>query len=132
MTTIQASSHKFNSLTPGIEYKLRIKVNNLVGDSPYSALASATPGIEPTSPGLLTFTASTRTTLDLKWSALVGEDTGGTTANPIAIYKYHIEMDDGHSGAFKQITSTDGSIALPTYQVTNMSPGLYYKFRTRA
>jgi hypothetical protein len=131
-TTIQASSHKFNSLTPGVAYKVRIKVNNLVGESPYSALASATPGIELTRPGLLTFTASTRTTLDLKWSALTGEDTGGTVANPIAVSKYHIEMDDGHGGAFKLIASTDGSVALPTYQVKNMSPGLYYKFRTRA
>lgn len=110
---------------------MRIKVNNLVGDSDYTLTSSATPGIEPTRTGLLTFTASTRTTLDLSWTALTGEDTGGTLAEPITLSYYHIEMDDGHGGAFTLITSTDGSVALPTYQVTNMSPGLYYRFRTK-
>lgn len=78
-----------------------MKVSNLLGDSQWtSEYVRATTGIEPTRPGILTFTASTRTTLDFTWVAIVGQDTGGSSAKPLAITYYHLFMDDGMNGDF--------------------------------
>ena len=50
-----------------------MKVTSLIGDSDWTPyLVYAVTGIEPTRPGILTYTASTRTTLDFNWQALVG------------------------------------------------------------
>ena len=100
-------------------------MSNLVGETAYTAYTSTTPGIAPTRPGLFTFTTSTRTTLSLSWSVLDGEDTGGTQATPVAITAYHVYRDDGHGGVFTVVASVTGT----TYTVTDMSPGLFYKFK---
>ena len=104
-------------------------MNNLVGEAAYTEYTAAVPGIEPTRPGLFTFTGSTRTTLDVAWSVLSGEDTGGTTATPITITGYHVYRDDGHSGVFSMIATV---VSPTTYTVENMSPGLFYRFKLTA
>lgn len=63
--SVQANTHKFLGLEPATDYKVRIKVDNLVGESGWSDYVTARTGIEPTRPGIFTFVASTRTTLDL-------------------------------------------------------------------
>ena len=67
---MQATSYKFDNLDPATDYSVRIKVENLVGESDWSDSVNATTGIEPTRPGLLTFDASTRTTLQISWLQL--------------------------------------------------------------
>jgi hypothetical protein len=68
--TVQASSYKFDGLLPATDYQVRMKVQNLVGESEWTEPVEARTGIEPTRPGLFTFVASTRTTLDLSWELL--------------------------------------------------------------
>jgi len=60
-------------------------VNNLIDDSDWTDYVSATTGIEPVTPGILTFVSTTRTTITLSWKALLGSDTGGTDSHPLSI-----------------------------------------------
>lgn len=55
-----------------------MKVNNLVDESDWTDQVVARTGILPTRPGILTFDGTTRTTIDMSFSELVGSDTGGT------------------------------------------------------
>lgn len=109
-----------------------MKVSNLLGDSDWTnEYVHAITGIEPTRPGILTFTASTRTTLDFTWSPLVGQDTGGTSPNPLLITYYHLYMDDGFEGEFVLLASIAGTE--PTsYTVTYLKSGRTYRFRIKA
>ena len=81
--SVQAKSFTFSGLDSATEYAVRIKVNNLVDESDWSDYSFATTGIEPSRPGLLSFDATTRTTINLSWSSLVGADTGGSDTNPL-------------------------------------------------
>jgi hypothetical protein len=67
----------------------------LVGDSDWSGAVVATTGILPSRPGLLTFEASTRTSLSLSWKKLDGDETGGSYAKPLIITFYRLYLDDG-------------------------------------
>jgi hypothetical protein len=113
--TVQASTFKFESLLPANDYKVRIKVKNLVGESDYTDYVQARTGIEPTRPGLLTFVATTRTTIDLSWLLLTGADTGGSDENPLEITHYHLYIDDGLNGPFSLHDTVDGTTS--TYTV---------------
>jgi hypothetical protein len=79
-------------------YAVRIKVNNLVGVSVWSNYSYATTGIHPSRPGLLSFDATTRTTISLSWQSLTGSDTGGSNSQPLVIVDYNLFRDDGHGG----------------------------------
>jgi hypothetical protein len=48
----------------------------------------------------MAFVSTSRNSLDISWSSLVGDDTGGTNANPIAITSYDLYMDNGYNGDF--------------------------------
>jgi hypothetical protein len=80
---VQAKSFTFSGLDSATEYAVRIKVNNLVDESDWSDYSFATTGIDPSRPGLLSFDSTTRTTINLSWSSLVGADTGGSDTNPL-------------------------------------------------
>ena len=80
---MQAKSFTFSGLDSATEYAVRIKVNNLVDESDWSDYSFATTGIDPSRPGLLSFDSTTRTTINLSWSSLVGADTGGSDTNPL-------------------------------------------------
>lgn len=83
----QATTYTFTPLIPGREYQYRIQATNLIGSSPWSdRTVGLYPGVEPTRPGVITFTATTRTTITFTFAGLSGaEDTGGTTANPLTV-----------------------------------------------
>lgn len=123
-----ARSYTFLSLVPGKHYQVRIKTTNVVGDSAWTSYISTYPGINPTRPGQLTFASATRNTLSLTWSALTGEDTGGTLTNPITIANYHLYMDNGYNGQFNLVVSTTST----SYTVENIIPGLKYRFKLQA
>lgn len=80
---MQAKSFTFSGLDSATEYAVRIKVNNLVDESDWSDYSFATTGIDPSRPGLLSFDSTTRTTINLSWSSLVGADTGGSDTNSL-------------------------------------------------
>ena len=92
---MQAKSFTFTGLDSATEYAVRIKVNNLVDESEWSDYSYATTGVEPSRPGLLSFDATTRTTISLSWNSLVGADTGGTDTQALQIVKYNLYRDDG-------------------------------------
>ena len=106
VTAAQAVEHVFDPLIAGQSYTIRIKATNLVGISDWSGYTPALqPGVEPTRPGLITFTATTRTTITLSFSALTGQDTGGSAANPIAT-KYHIYISLKESSDYQLLVTT--------------------------
>ncbi len=129
-TTISSSAYTytFTSLTPGYQYQIRIKSTNLVGDSEFTSYIVTYAGTEPTSPGIITFTGSTRNSLDLQWSALTSDDTGGTALNPISITSYNLYMDNGYNGDFELLTSVSGT----SHTVQYLIPGLMYRFKLQA
>lgn len=132
--TIQANSYKFDrfdplqaaKLNPATDYAVRIKVRNIIGESDWSDYVIARTGIEPTRPGLLTFVASTRTTLDLEWDLLVGADTGGSDSNPLLLTYYHLYIDDGLGSPLKNHTTLPGTES--TFRVEYLKSGLEYRF----
>lgn len=128
--TVQALQYKFDGLDPSTDYKVKIKVNNLVGESDWSDYVEARTGIEPTRPGLYTFVSSTRTTLALTWEQLVGADTGGSDAKPLVITHYHLYLDDGLGGPMTLLDSVDGTTS--AYLVEYLKSGLTYRFQLQA
>ena len=109
---------------------MRIKVNNLVDESAWTAQVQARTGIVPTRPGILTFDATTRTTIDFSFSELMGSDTGGTDVQPLEITFYHVFMDNGMAGDFTLLTSLPGTET--SYTVTFLVPNLTYRFKIQA
>ena len=73
----------FRELQPATTYSVRMKVNNLVGESDWTDSVEATTGISPTTPGMISFDSTTRTSIQLSWSKLEGADTGGASLHPI-------------------------------------------------
>jgi Fibronectin type III domain len=128
--TAQATTYKFGGLKPSTDYRVSIKVTNLVGESDSSDSVPATTGIEPSRPGLLTFVASTRTTLDLRWELLQGADTGGSDERPLVITYYYLYTDDGLGGQMALRATLDG--ATSEYLIEYLKSGLTYRFRLQA
>ena len=127
LLTVQATTYKFDGLNPSTDYSVRIKVNNLVGESDWSEQVDATTGIEPTRPGLFTFVESTRTTLKLSWDLLQGADTGGSDENPLQIIWYHLYLDDGLGGLMNLHDSVDGTTS--EFLMQYLKSGLTYRFQ---
>ena len=84
----------------------------------------------PTRPGLLTFDATTRTTITFSWDDLIGSDTGGTATQPLEITHYHIYMDNGMGGDFSLVTSLAGTET--SYTIPFLVPNLTYRFKYQA
>jgi hypothetical protein len=106
VTSPQAAEHVFDPLISGQSYTIRIKATNLVGTSDWSDYTPALqPGVEPTRPGLITFTAATRTTITFSFSALTGQDTGGSAANPIPT-KYHVYISLKENSDYRLLVTT--------------------------
>lgn len=101
-----------------------------MGESDWSDSVPATTGIEPSRPGLLTFVASTRTTLDLRWELLQGADTGGSDERPLVITYYYLYTDDGLGGQMALRATLDG--ATSEYSIEYLKSGLTYRFRLQA
>ena len=105
--TLSSSAYEytFTGLSPGYEYSIRIYATNLIGNSDYTSSIIAYSGIEPTRPGLFTFTSTTRNSISLSWSALTGSDTGGTSTQPISITSYNLYIDNGYNGDFSLLVA---------------------------
>jgi hypothetical protein len=101
-------------------------VNNLVGQSEWTDYVSATTGIKPSRPGILTFDATTRTTIHFTWESIEGANTGGSIANPLPISSYRLFVNDGMSGSLALHSVIDGGVN--SFAVTNLKPGLTYSF----
>lgn len=128
--TIQAAQLKIDNLVPATEYEVRIRTSNLVGFSDWSESVKATTGIRPSRPGILSFDATTRTTLSLSWTQLVGADTGGSDESPLSINYYHLYVDDGLGGEFRLHDSISGSES--SFTVENLKVNLQYRLHMRA
>lgn len=125
----EAQSYVFESLVPGNRYSFRIKATNGVGDSAWSDSTSVFyPGVEPTRPGTITFTAATRTSITYSFSALTGQDTGGTDAQPMTP-KYHIYISRKEDQDFELLTT---SLTATPLTAEYLSPGQWYYFKFQA
>jgi hypothetical protein len=92
-------------LIPGQDYTFRVMATNFVGASEWSDYTRAlNPGVEPTRPGLITFTSTTRTTITYSFEGLIGHDTGGTDAHPIPII-YHVYISKNNGTDWELLTS---------------------------
>jgi hypothetical protein len=136
--SVQASSYTFSrfdplsdtKLVPATDYAVRIKVRNIIGESDWTEPVVARTGIEPTRPGLFTFAASTRTTLDLEWTKLTGADTGGSDSDPLEVTAYHIWRDDGLGGPFQLLASLSFAENEDCqYRAEFLKAGLEYRFQ---
>ena len=123
------SSYTINTLTPGQAYRIYIKSHTAFGNSDYTASPLyAYPGVVPTTPTAVTFSSVTRNSITVSWTALSNDDTGGTTANSIALSSYNLYMTSKYGGNYTQIAST----TLTTYTVDHLTPGTMYQFRLSA
>ena len=69
----EATAHIFTSLQPNHNYRFRIKATNIKGTSDWSDYTpQIRPGVQPTRPGLISFTSTTRTTIDYTFVLLTG------------------------------------------------------------
>lgn len=125
----QAKSFIFEGLVPGYSYTFKIKAANLVGESDWSEITEVFyPGVEPTRPGSITFTATTRTTISYIFSALVGQDTGGTDAEPIPI-TYRVYMSRQEAENFRLIAEP---LLAEEQTAEFLSPGEWHYFKFQA
>jgi hypothetical protein len=98
-------SYTFDNLTPGRRYSFQIKAGNLVGESPWSnSTEELKPGVEPTRPGQITFTGTTRTSITYSFNGVTGQDTGGTDALPVTT-TYLVYMSLNETNDFQLIAS---------------------------
>lgn len=126
VVSAQTTSHAFENLVPGYDYTFRVKATNFVGDSEWSeSTAARNPGVEPTRPGLITFTSTTRTTITYSFEGLTGQDTGGSDAHPIPIV-YHVYLSRNNGTDWELLASPD-TVASQTAEFLN--PGHIYHFK---
>ena len=130
VVTIQAKLYRFELLDSARDYSVRMKVRNLIDESDWTDPVEARTGIVPTRPGILTFDATTRTTISLSFDELVGSDTGGTDTNPLEITFYHIYIDNGINGDFTLLKSLAGTE--DSFTVQFLVPNLVYRFKYQA
>lgn len=104
------SSYHFTNLTPGSEYDISIRSKTAFGTSDYTDSIVTYPGVIPTSPAPVTFTSTTRNSIVVQWTSLLNEDTGGTTASPIAISSYNLYIKE--ASVSSDVNSTDTAYTL--------------------
>jgi hypothetical protein len=124
----QARAFTFGGLVPAKAYTFRIKAHNLVGESEWSASTEALyPGVEPTRPGSVTFTASTRTRVTYELALLLDEDTGGTATAPVAL-TYHVYLSTQEAGGYTRVASVTSA---GPWDAEHLTPGerVYFKYR---
>ena len=122
-------SYTITGLLPGEKYLVYVKAHTAFGDSDFTASAvEAYPGVVPVTPSAVTFTTITRNSITISWTAIAGEDTGGTIANPIALDSYNLYMTSEYGGEYYLVTSTSST----TYTVLYLNPGTMYQFKLSA
>ena len=122
------SAHMFVTLVPGQDYTFRVKATNFVGASEWSEYTEVrNPGVEPTRPGVITFSSTTRTTITYAFEGLIGLDTGGTDAYPIPI-TYHVFLSRNNGTDWEPLVSPTAAVS---QTAEFLSPGHLYHFKYR-
>jgi transcriptional regulator CtsR len=107
-----------SGLSAGITYTYRVKAYNNIGDSDYSAAASAVTGVIPATPSDLEATTVSKSKIKLTWTDRSNNETG-----------FKIERRVG-GGSYSQIATVAANIT--TYSDTGLSAGKTYYYRVRA
>ena len=108
----------------------RMKATNVVGDSEWSAyMGPLYPGVAPTRPGAITFTATSRTSISFGFAEVIGQDTGGTDLAPIPV-QYHIyKRSVSEDSDFTLLQTADGGDSI---EARYLVPGHKYEFKYQA
>ena len=107
-------------LAAGTTYFYRVRATNAVGDSAYSAEASATTLTPPpAAPGGMTATAASSTQINLAWADNSSNETG-----------FKIERKTGSGGTYSQIATVGAGVV--SYSSTGLNPNTTYFYRVRA
>ena len=118
-TGADVTTYNDTGLTEGTTYFYRVRATNAVGDSAYSAEASATTGTTPPdAPSGLTATAISSSQINLSWTDVANE-TG-----------FKIERKTGGGGTYSQIATVGAGIV--TYNNTGLTVNTTYYYRVRA
>ena len=113
-TTIShpATSYTATGLSPNTEYTYRVRACNVSGCSDFVDITATTPVAIPVSPGGVTFTALSSTSLSISWESVVGAE------------NYEVR----NSGALVANTTHPNT----SYTATGLSPNTEYTYRVRA
>ena len=118
-TAANVTTYNDTGLTSGTIYFYRVRATNAVGDSAYSAEASATTGtVPPDTPTGLTATPISSSQINLSWGD-VATETG-----------FKIERKTGVGGTYSQIATVGTGIV--TYNDTGLTANTTYYYRVRA
>ena len=118
-TGADVTTYNDTGLTEGTTYFYRVRATNAVGDSAYSAEASATTGTTPPdAPSGLTATTISSSQINLSWTDVANE-TG-----------FKIERKTGVGGTYSQIATVGAGIV--TYNNTGLTANTTYYYRVRA
>ncbi len=118
------TTHTVTGLTNGTEYGFRISAANASGNSPYSAVVTATPldASALAAPTGLTATAGDASgEVDLSWTAPSG-----------TITKYQVRRGSGDPLVWSAWTDIPNSASLTSHTVTGLTDGTQYSFQIRA
>ena len=107
-----ATSFTQINLVPGKSYTAKIMSSTAAGNSIYTDEISCSPGLLPIRPTGIASSSKTRSGFTISWTALTGEDTGGTTSSPIAIINYMIQIKDITTGIIATYQSASSSYIL--------------------
>ena len=114
-----ATTYNDTGLTAATTYFYRVRATNAVGDSAYSAEASATTGtVPPDTPSGLMAAATSSSQINLSWTD-VATETG-----------FKIERKTGVGGTYSQIATVGGGVV--TYSNTGLTANTTYYYRIRA
>ncbi len=110
-----ASSHTFTGLTNGVAYSFEVQATNSEGTGPWSpASAAVTPAGPPSTPSILSATATNRAQITLTWSPANGNGT--------PITGFEVSIDNG----------TPSVAPGTTHTATGLGDNTSYSFRVRA
>lgn len=115
--SLSTSTYIDTGLTASTSYFYRISVNNLVGSSGYSNVASAkTSGYPPSAPTLLIAVASSQTQINLTWADNSSDETG-----------FKIERSTSATGAYSVVATLAENST--NYSDTGLTASITYYYR---
>lgn len=114
-------SFSLKKLLPGVQYAMRVKAMNIIGESPWSDIFTfATQSSVPSTPDAPVVASATPTSVVLIWAPVA--------SNGADVTGYQVEMDDGEGSDLQFVALTRE----PQYSASNLLSGFNYKFRIRA
>lgn len=108
-------------LLPGVQYNLRVKAVNAIGESSWSKISSfKTQPSVPSTPDAPVVASVTPNSVVLLWPPV--------SSNGADVSGYQVEMDDGEGSDLQMIARTHE----PQFSTTKLRGGLMYRVRIRA